>query len=148
MSRIRICRSFTFEAAHRLSGHDGPCRNIHGHSYHLEVEVRGTPRKEAGHPRDGMIMDFSELDTLVQDRILNLFDHSLILKRSASAVSEPLNSEPEKILYLDFQPTCENLVLDFAGRLESGLPTNLELIRLKLQETRRSWAEWNRTDNP
>ena len=146
MGRIRICKSYTFEAAHRLTGHDGPCRNTHGHSYQLEVELRGEPRKESGHPRDGMIMDFSDMDRIVEDRILTIFDHSLILQRAEAetAVTAPRD---EKILYFDFQPTCENLVLDFVHRLEKGLPGEAELVRLKLRETGRSWAEWNRTDN-
>ena len=65
MPKIRITKRFHFEMAHTLFEYDGLCRNIHGHSYYLEVTVTGEPRNEPGHPKDGMVIDFGELKNLV-----------------------------------------------------------------------------------
>jgi 6-pyruvoyltetrahydropterin/6-carboxytetrahydropterin synthase len=61
MPKIRVTKRFHFEMAHTLYEYDGLCRNIHGHSYNLEVTIAGEPRNEPGHPKDGMVLDFSEL---------------------------------------------------------------------------------------
>ena len=61
MSKIRITKKFTFETGHALFGHDGKCKNIHGHSYSLFVTVLGRPISESSNPKFGMVMDFSDL---------------------------------------------------------------------------------------
>ena len=44
MTVIRLTKEFSFEAAHALDGYDGPCREIHGHSYRLFMTVRDARR--------------------------------------------------------------------------------------------------------
>jgi 6-pyruvoyltetrahydropterin/6-carboxytetrahydropterin synthase len=61
----------TFEITHVLHGHDGACANIHGHSYILEVILFGTPRQEPGHPKDGMVLDFSDMKAIVKSEVLD-----------------------------------------------------------------------------
>jgi 6-pyruvoyl tetrahydropterin synthase/QueD family protein len=63
--------------AHTLYEYNGLCRNIHGHSYNLEVTISGEPRKEPGHPKDGMVLDFSELKDIVRTHVVHPFDHAL-----------------------------------------------------------------------
>jgi len=46
--------------AHALYGHDGPCNNIHGHTYHLHITILGSPVEEAGDPKNGMVIDFGK----------------------------------------------------------------------------------------
>ena len=53
----------------------------------------------------------------------------------------------EKYEQSDYQPTCENLVVHFAGILKKHLPPELKLFSLKLQETETSFAEWYSADN-
>ncbi|HQQ12325.1 MAG TPA: 6-carboxytetrahydropterin synthase, partial [Bacteroidales bacterium] len=65
MSKIRITKEFKFEMAHALLGYDGPCRNVHGHSYELIVTVIGEPIAETGHVKLGMVMDFGDLKRIV-----------------------------------------------------------------------------------
>lgn len=50
MTVIRLTKEFSFEAAHALDGYDGPCREIHGHSYRLFVTVKGCPAAGEGDP--------------------------------------------------------------------------------------------------
>ena len=50
-------------------------------------------------------------------------------------------------MLVDYQPTCENMLADFACRLRGGLPAGVELHALKLHETAASYAEWYADDN-
>jgi 6-pyruvoyl tetrahydropterin synthase/QueD family protein len=81
MPIIRVTKRFHFEMAHTLYEYDGLCRNIHGHSYNLEVTISGEPRNEPGHPKDGMVLDFSELKNIVKSQIINRFDHALMVNQ-------------------------------------------------------------------
>ena len=143
MPVIRITKQFRFEAAHALKDYDGPCKNIHGHSYELSVTVTGLPVTDPGSPKKGMVMDFSDLKSIVKKNIIDVFDHSLIL--SSDYLPEELNllrrSFPN-LLIVAYQPTTENMLMDFAERIRKLLPENVSLCSLKLRETPNSFAEW------
>ena len=83
MPTLRLTKEFRFEGAHALTGYDGKCRHIHGHSYILYVTVKGTPSNPDGTPKSGMLIDFTDLKRIVNDHIIDVFDHSLILRDSA-----------------------------------------------------------------
>lgn len=148
MSNIRISKQFRFEMAHVLLGYDGPCKNVHGHSYELTVTVKGEPNKDITNPKIGMVMDFGDLKKIVRQQIVDVFDHALVLnKRMPEEVTTNLQAHFEKIILLDYQPTSEMMVADFAGRIASLLPKNLELVHVLLRETATSFAEWFAEDN-
>ena len=69
--------------AHALHAYDGLCANIHGHSYRMWVTVRGEVRKEIGHTKDGMLMDFIDLKRIVKPSIIDKYDHSLVLNANS-----------------------------------------------------------------
>ena len=77
---IRITKEFKFEMAHALKDYDGPCRNIHGHSYEMKVTVSGTPVDDKNNPKLGMVMDFGDLKKIVRETIIEVFDHALVLQ--------------------------------------------------------------------
>lgn len=134
--------------AHALAGYDGPCRHIHGHSYEFFVTITGQPITDANHPHYGMVMDFRELKTLVRAQIVDEFDHSLVLQRNTAP--DPLinlNDFVGRLILVDYQPTSENLLIDFAERISKHLPDNIRLFSLKLCETVTSYAEWYASDN-
>ena len=81
MSKIRITKKFTFEAGHALYGYDGKCKNVHGHSYKLYVTVIGEPIKDKGNVKYGMVIDFSDLKSIVKKEVVDSFDHSIIINR-------------------------------------------------------------------
>jgi 6-pyruvoyltetrahydropterin/6-carboxytetrahydropterin synthase len=147
MSRIRITKQFTFEAAHALYGHDGDCRNIHGHSYKLEVTLIGMPINQPGHPKHGMVMDFSDLKKIVAKEILAPFDHALIIDSSSPYANHDFSSLAQKLELVPYQPTCENMLIDFAGKIKFNLPDEVKLHSLRLAETGTSFAEWHAGDN-
>ncbi|MFA5850975.1 MAG: 6-carboxytetrahydropterin synthase [Bacteroidales bacterium] len=146
MSIIRITKEFRFEGAHALTDYDGKCRHIHGHSYRLFVTLKGTPLHETNHPKSGMVLDFSELKNIVNKLIIDPFDHALILRKDARLVNE-IKEAYQNVVIVEFQPTCENLTVYFAGLIQKNLPEILELQSIKLYETPTSFVEWVNEDN-
>lgn len=146
MSRLRITKEFTFEGAHALTGYDGKCRHIHGHSYKLFVTLTGEIFVEKNHPKTGMVIDFSILKKIVSENIIERYDHALLLSSDAT-LKEELIKEYDNVIIVDFQPTCENLISDFAKILIPKLPTGVTLHSLKLHETATSFVEWFAQDN-
>ena len=149
MAVIRLTKEFSFEAAHALEGYDGPCREIHGHSYRLFVTVKGTPVSDAQDPKYGMVMDFGVLKRIVNEEIVSRFDHALVLKASEAGeeLFRVLSARFGNIVTVSYQPTCENMLEDFAARIASRLPEGVILHSLRLHETATSFAEWFAEDN-
>jgi 6-pyruvoyltetrahydropterin/6-carboxytetrahydropterin synthase len=147
-ANIRITKQFRFEAAHALWGYDGACRNIHGHSYILYVTLKGQPSADPADAKFGMVMDFSVLKKIVNEQIVDQFDHALMIRKDTPHEKLALSSDlVGKILALPYQPTCENMVSDFAARIKSELPKGISLHSLKLHETATAYAEWFAEDN-
>ncbi len=148
MNVIRITKEFDFEMAHALFGYTGACKDIHGHSYKLSVTVIGSPITDKARPELGMVIDFTVLKGIVNTSIIEHFDHSLVLnKEFPQSKLEGINKISGRLLLADYQPTCENLLLDFVERIRKNLPENAILHHLKLRETASSYAEWFATDN-
>jgi len=123
---MKIGRIFRFEAAHHLPHHEGKCKELHGHSYKLEVEVEGGIQKTET-PEKGMVTDLSNLKKAVQEMIIDQLDHSCI------------NTKIEN-------PTGENILMWITERLYGDLPKviNISCItRLRLWETENSYMEVN-----
>lgn len=142
---IRVSKEFKFEMAHALHGYDGLCKNIHGHSYRLWVTIKGNVKDELGHKKDGMVIDFSDLKKIVKENIIKKFDHSLVLNAKSPHAKIDFSSF-EKVHYLPFQPTSENLAIYFVELIKELLPDKIKLIKLVLSETATSFTEWNIED--
>ncbi len=149
MTKIRITKQFSFETGHALYGYDGKCKNVHGHSYKLSVTVSGTPILDASHVKFGMVIDFGDLKKIVKEEIVDQFDHATVFNQSTPHVelANELKNRGHHVILVDYQPTSENMVIDFAARITSRLPHDVELHSLKLQETESSFAEWYASDN-
>lgn len=123
--KITITRKFFFDAAHYLPGHEGKCKNLHGHTYILEVTVGRDSLIEGG-SSDGMVIDFSDLKSIVNKLVIDPLDHKC------------LND------LLPYRPTAENMATHFFEVLEpvlKGFAVNL--VRLRLWENPDSYAEVN-----
>ena len=149
MPKIRITKQFTFETGHALYGYDGKCRNVHGHSYKLSVTVSGTPINDNSNVKYGMVIDFSDLKKIVKEEIVDQFDHATVFNKNTPHIelAKELQSRDHHVILVDYQPTSENMVIDFANRIKNRLPQGIELHSLKLQETETSFAEWYQSDN-
>lgn len=148
MGKIRLTKEFHFEMAHALWNYNGSCKSIHGHSYKLFITVIGTPIKNVDDPKNGMVADFSDLKKWIKIPILDQLDHALIISNDADAQGlSKISQMFDKLKIVDYQPTCENLLLDIVGIIKPLLPGYLNLHSVKLCETATSYAEWFAADN-
>jgi 6-pyruvoyltetrahydropterin/6-carboxytetrahydropterin synthase len=116
--RTVITISSSFAAAHRLPDHEGKCFRLHGHTYGLEVSVEGAPQ-ESG-PASGMVMDFADLRTRVNELVVDKLDHQLLNE------------------VFDFTPTVEAVgAWAFEHLQKAGVP----VVRVRLSEGPNAWVE-------
>lgn len=121
--KITITRRFSFDSAHYLPGHEGKCQNLHGHTYVLEVTVGRESLIEGG-SSEGMVIDFSDLKSIVNKLVVDPLDHQCLNE------------------LLPYRPTAENMVNHFFDVLEPVLKGfDVDLIRLRLWESSDSYAE-------
>ena len=120
---LSVTKTFEFEAAHRLPHYEGPCQNIHGHSYKLEVEISGLVQYKGG--EEGMIVDFVFLKQIVKERVVDKLDHKYL----------------NDILPT---PTAENLVLWIYDQIMGWPFLNQAVARIRLWETSTSYCEWKK----
>ena len=149
MSNIRITKQFSFETGHALYGYDGKCKNVHGHSYKLSVTVIGKPISDNTNVKFGMVIDFSDLKKIVKEEVVDAFDHATVFNKNTPHVelAAELKNRGHHVILVDYQPTSEKMVTDFAQKIKNRLPTDIKLHSLKLQETDTSFAEWYASDN-
>jgi 6-pyruvoyltetrahydropterin/6-carboxytetrahydropterin synthase len=149
MSNIRITKQFSFETGHALYGYDGKCKNVHGHSYKLSVTVIGKPITDTSNVKYGMVIDFGDLKKIVKEEVVDVFDHATVFNQNTPHVelAHELQNRGHHVILVDYQPTSENMVIDFAAKISNRLPQNIALHSLKLQETETSFAEWYASDN-
>jgi len=124
---ITVVKEFTFDAAHFLPNHPGKCKNMHGHTYKLQIGLKGKI-----YPDTGMVLDFGHIKTYVQDFIIDIMDHKLLNDIT------PGNNFPTE------QPTAERMVVWIVQVLKGLFPiANTEKLSfVRLYETPTSWAEW------
>lgn len=136
----KIAKEFSFDMAHMLDGHDGKCQNLHGHTYKLQVEVCGKLIEEGA--KSGMVIDFSDLKSVVKTTILDQMDHAFIYDTSSekecqvAALLTRLNS---KNFGIPMRTTAENMAKYIFDTLtQAGLPVSL----IRLWETPTSYCEY------
>ena len=149
MGTIRITKQFSFETGHALYGYDGKCRNVHGHSYKLYVTVIGQPISDTTHVKLGMVIDFSDLKVIVKNKIVDIYDHATVFNKNTPHVelAKELADRGHDVLLVDYQPTSEMMIIDFANVIKQELPSHIKLHSLKLQETDSSYAQWFASEN-
>lgn len=149
MTKIRITKQFSFETGHALYGYDGKCKNVHGHSYKLFVTVIGSPITDQNNVKYGMVIDFTDLKKIVKEEVVDVFDHATVFNKNTPHIelAKELKDRGHHVILVGYQPTSENMVIDFVQKIQSRLPENIELFSLRLQETDSSFAEWYSIDN-
>lgn len=144
MNIIRVTKEFDFETAHALDGYEGKCKDIHGHSYHLTVTFKGTPSEDTSKSECGMVVDFGDIKRVINEKVISIYDHRLILRKDSRFNGIELKNE--RVRYVTFQPTCENMLLEIVSLIKNSFD-NCELHSASLRETATSYAEWYAEDN-
>lgn len=138
---LRVTKIFRFETAHAIFGYSGSCQNIHGHSYVLHVTVERKNQQEGFLPSPGFVLDFKQLKRLVQQAVVENFDHKILLSEAYLAKNPELRMLPNLEIWVA-EPTAENMLLQVKEKLQTLLPEEIRLHQLKLYETADSYAEW------
>ena len=143
---MQVTRRLEFDAGHRIPDHRSQCRHLHGHRSAIEITPAGDIILQSGDPANGMVMDFSEIKSLANEHLVDVWDHSFLVFSGDTAVVEFLNSLPNhKTVVLPCIPTAENLaeeafrILDRAYQDTYG--NNLRLERVRLYETPNCWVD-------
>lgn len=133
---ITLSKVFRWEMTHRLPFHQSGCQNIHGHSYKLEVFIRGLPDER------GMLMDYRELKSLIKP-IIDELDHAFLCSESDTICADFLRQHKFKALFVPFETTSENLVFYLMDRIRKLLLPyqQIQHLKLTLRETSSSSAE-------
>lgn len=147
---IQITKRFTTETGHRLTDYKGKCAHLHGHTYHWEITVSSVLLDPTG-----FIIDYGVLKRLVKP-ILDDLDHAFLFN-----VDDPLlklfdelpgsylftellcstNGDPGRVHVLPFNPTTENILKWVLPRIQDVLPEDVNLVKIRLEETPSSFAE-------
>ena len=144
--KIRVTKEFDFEAAHALDGYAGKCQDIHGHNYHLTLTFLGEPVKDKSLSNCGMVVDFGDIKDFLNKKIKPLFDHRLILRKDSRFLG--LEQKNERIRYVDYQPTTENMLLEIVEIVSNSFEKNINAVLCSafLRETPSSYVEWHKED--
>ncbi len=150
--RISVTRHVEFEAAHMLTGYDGLCRNLHGHSYKMEVTI-SCPEYDRNKNAFNFVIDFSKLNKVLKEYVP---DHSFVVNINnidsvEYSIMKLLEEANMRVFKMDCSPSAENMVKVFAKELQvivSDLYPGIECTvdRIDLWETRDSHATWVRSE--
>ena len=132
---MKIAKEFHWEMGHRLPEHFGKCKNIHGHSYRMIVELEGSLNG------NGMIMDYYDLKKLVAPVIEEL-DHAFMVYREDKEIISFLESVKSKKVIVGFQSTVENICGYFLTEIKKiNFPSNIRSVKVRIYETHDDYAE-------
>lgn len=122
---------------------------MHGHSYKLFVTVKGNPINDLEDHKNGMVVDFGDIKKIVNQEIIDVWDHAVLVNGASPHISlgKSLQGQGHKVIFCNYQPTCENMLYDIASKIKSKLPGHVQLTYLKLHETENSYGEWLAEEN-
>ena len=135
---LKVTKTVRFDAAHILTNHQGPCKNLHGHTYRVDVAVAQGPDD----PKD-MVIDFKDLKRVCEEVIIARFDHAFIYDETSPGeceIAKVLLKNDLRTVALPFRSTAENLARHFFGELRGRIPG---LSSVKVWETPDSVAEYS-----
>ena len=132
---MKIAKEFNWEMGHRLPDHFGKCKNIHGHSYKMLVEIEGDVLE------NGMVMDYYHLKDAVEP-LIEKMDHAFLVHKEDIAVVDFLEKMNSKKVVVDFHSTVENITKFFLDEIKkANLPSNIRKVKIRVCETPDDYAE-------
>ena len=132
---MKIAKEFNWEMGHRLPEHFGKCKNIHGHSYKMMVELDGDLDK------NGMVMDYYDLKKIINP-IVESLDHAFMVNENDKPVLKFLEEIKSKKVIVQFESTVENITRYFLSEISrNDLPANIHKLKVRVCETPDDYAE-------
>jgi 6-pyruvoyltetrahydropterin/6-carboxytetrahydropterin synthase len=137
---MKIAKEFRWEMGHRLTFHKGLCRNVHGHSYRMVVEITGKLNKNS------MVIDFFDLNKIVK-QIIEKYDHAFLCSKDDKKLLDFLIKNKMKRVIVEYHSTVENICSDFlekiSGKLHKIKNHAFDELTVKIFETPNAYAEKN-----
>ena len=134
---ITVTKTVRFDAAHVLTNHQGLCKNLHGHTYRVDVSVT----QPEGDTRD-MVIDFKDLKLIANEVVCDRFDHAFVYNTQSVGeceIAAVVEKNGMRTVAIPFRSTAENLAKMFYGELKARIPG---LSSVKVWETADSCAEY------
>ena len=134
---ITVTKTVKFDAAHVLTNHQGLCKNLHGHTYRVDVSVT----QPEGDTRD-MVIDFKDLKLIANEVVCDRFDHAFVYNTQSAGeceIAAVVEKNGMRTVAIPFRSTAENLAKMFFGELKARVPG---LSSVKVWETADSCAEY------
>lgn len=141
--KTTVTKEFKWDCAHMLEGHPGLCKNLHGHTYHLQVTA------EPLEDRHDMVVDFGDLKKTVQSVIVRNYDHSFIYNEESTdpverGIAELLQKHGRLTTPLKGRTTAENMARDMLCAINAEASYHMlqwRATKVRLYETETSFAE-------
>jgi 6-pyruvoyltetrahydropterin/6-carboxytetrahydropterin synthase len=132
---MKIAKEFRWEMGHRLPEHFDKCKNIHGHSYKMIVELNGDVEES------GMVMDYYDVKKIIKP-IIEKLDHAFMVYKDDEEIISFLKKMKSKMVVVEFQSTVENICKYFLKEIKKiSLPKNIERVSVRIYETEDDYAE-------
>lgn len=132
---MKISKEFKWEMGHRLPFHLGKCKNIHGHTYKMRVEIEGDLDE------NGMVMDYYDVSEIISPLVDEL-DHSFMAKETDTEIIEFLDKINSKKVVVPFETTAENITVFLLGRVKDKINSDrIKRIKIRVYETEKTYAE-------
>lgn len=133
-------RYHDISCGHRVYGHEGKCRFLHGHNYRIHFDVIADDLDAVGR-----VIDFSVIKTHLCDWLEQRWDHRFLIWQE-DPLSRYLLDIDKEVVLVPFNPTAENMAAFLLMLGHTLLPNNLvRLRRVRVEETRKcsAEAEWH-----
>jgi 6-pyruvoyltetrahydropterin/6-carboxytetrahydropterin synthase len=132
---MKIAKEFRWEMGHRLSFHDGKCKNLHGHSYNMLVEFEGLL------DANGMMIDYFDVKEIISP-IVEKLDHAFMVYDKDTELIEALTKLKSNFTLVPYQPTAENICHYFLNQIKmQNFPERIRAIKVRIFETESTYAE-------
>ncbi|MFH0735500.1 MAG: 6-carboxytetrahydropterin synthase [bacterium] len=132
---MKIAKEYKWEMGHRLTFHKGKCKNLHGHTYKMRVELTGECDV------NGMVLDYYNIDDLIFP-VLEELDHGVIVYKNDVDLINLLKVINSKHVILNNECTAENITKYILERIKkTAFPNNISSVKIRLYETGDAYAE-------
>ena len=134
---ITVTKTIRFDAAHILTNHQGLCKNLHGHTYRVDVSVT-----QGDGDTSDMVIDFKDLKRIASEVVCERFDHAFIYNTESAGereIAAVVEKNGMRTVAIPFRSTAENLAKLFFGELKARIPG---LSAVRVWETADSCAEY------
>lgn len=143
---VAIAREIQCDVGHRIAGHEGACRNVHGHRYRILVTASGIVSQKSGESEFGMVADFGFLKEIMMTEIHSNIDHGFMICKNDEPLLSFLQTQGQRLLVLDGPPTAENLAIWCYNKMAEACHNKGRTVQIRsvtVWETPNCYAEYS-----